>query len=568
MKIKRMTLAFALSVLALLAAAVPPAAGAAAEELPAWTVMFYLCGSDLESRHSFASQNLEDIVHCINYEGMLSIFGGETTPEAPGDAPQDVNVLVETGGCEVWHAGEIGMDIDPGALQRWQCRMGEVREFEATNTFELVDEQPLASMADARTLADFIRFCAETCPAKKYALVLWGHGGGSKTGVLIDELFGGDILRLDELRGALADGGVRFEAVLFDACLMANLETACAIKDSANWMIASEEVVAGRGTAMGGWLQQLYITPQWDGQRLGRWICDMTQQDYAEEADAQSQSALTWSVIDLSRIDDLAAAFDAYFEAIGDDYANDPAGMMGDASVMTSAFQFGLGDEGMIDLAEVFYDFSIGAKLQKGLYDSMLDALMEAVVYNTHGQGRAKAGGLSFCYAVGFAPDALEIYARNCPSAHYLALLDAINPDWTAPEWVYERAWPLTGIEGIPDYQILVEKQIEEDGMPCILIKEGFANIGAVHADLSHVNEATGYTVRLGSTLAGVDFKGNGGLTYALDEFWMWPAIEGVHCDAELVRRSMGNELYSIPLQLGTDTFMLRCGVDRLGEKN
>ena len=35
---------------------------ALAEETAEWTVMFYLCGSDLESRHGLASGNLEEIL--------------------------------------------------------------------------------------------------------------------------------------------------------------------------------------------------------------------------------------------------------------------------------------------------------------------------------------------------------------------------------------------------------------------------------------------------------------------------------------------------------------------------
>ena len=47
-------------------------------------------------------------------------------------------------------------------------------------------------MADPRTLSDFIRWGVETCPAKKYVLVLWGHGNGAGSGLFIDELFDGD----------------------------------------------------------------------------------------------------------------------------------------------------------------------------------------------------------------------------------------------------------------------------------------------------------------------------------------------------------------------------------------
>ena len=74
--------------------------------------------------------------------------------------------------------------------------------------------------------------------------------------------------------------------------------------------------------------------------------------------------------------------------------------------------------------------------LPTDLYYEMMDALAEAVVYNTHGIGRARAQGLSFCFATDDSPEELTVYARNCPSAHYLAFLDAVIPSWTAPEWL------------------------------------------------------------------------------------------------------------------------------------
>ncbi len=97
-----------------------------------------------------------------------------------------------------------------------------------------------------------------------------GSRGGAKTGLFIDELYDGDILYLYELKKCLADAAVHFEAVVIDACMMANIETACVLKNNANWMVASEEEVPGKGTAIEGWLQELFNNPGCDGCELGR----------------------------------------------------------------------------------------------------------------------------------------------------------------------------------------------------------------------------------------------------------------------------------------------------------
>ncbi len=133
-----------------------------------------------------------------------------------------VNVLVETGGAREWHARDLGMDIDAGSLQRWRYCLENNPDGEEAG-FVLEETLPLASVSRPETLADFIRWGTQAYSAQKYMLVLWGHGGGSKTGIFIDELFDGDVMHLDELEQALTGGGTHFEAVLFDACMMANV---------------------------------------------------------------------------------------------------------------------------------------------------------------------------------------------------------------------------------------------------------------------------------------------------------------------------------------------------------
>ena len=550
----------------ILLAALAWTAPALAEELDEWTVMFYLCGSDLESKNGYATGNLEEIQSCLTYDTAKRVMGRINTNE---ESLGGVNVVLETGGCKEWHAQTVGMEIDPGSLQRWRFRPdSSLRDDVAP--FSLEQTLPLANMADAPTLADFIRWSAENYPAKKYALVLWDHGGGSRTGILVDELFDGDILYLDELQTALRNGGAQLETVLFDACLMANIETACAVSDSARWMIASEEVVAGKGTAMGDWLQQLYYTPQWDGRRLGRWICDMTQVKYSYEKDEQSRETLTWSVIDLSKIDRLANTFDRFFAHVGESYAQDPLMMQDIGFSLYDTFEFGLGDSRMLDLMESFYRPNAVGLMKQELYIDMLDALEEAVVYCVRGSDRGSASGISYCYATDFSTQELDIYARNCPFAHYLAFLDAIHPGWTAPDWVFQQARRLPEITELSDYQIIGQRTVNADGIPGIIFVNGFTNVMEVYGRLYAVSEKTGSTIYLGNALAKVDLSADIDTVppFILQDFWHWPAVEDVHCCVDLhYVDSMGRTLYNIPVRIGEKTYQLRCGYDEQSEE-
>ena len=568
----RICLSLLLSLLLLAIAAVPAMAEDESGDMDEWTVMFYFCGSDLESKYSYATGNLEEI-RGVGYPDTLLplialVYGVEYDPGALPTLPK-VNVLIETGGCRKWHTEGLGMDIRTDALQRWRYQNRSIYDTEDTfgyapSFFELADTQPLQSMAAPETLADFIRWGVETCPARKYALVLWDHGGGAKTGLFIDELFDGDVMYLYELKQALADGGVELETVVFDACMMANIETAWSVRDSARWMVASEEVVPGKGTAIKEWLQELYAHPECDGEQLGRTICDMTQIKYENLDDEQARSILTWSVIDLSKIERLTASTERFFQAMGEIYKRYPGLTMDCASIFLQAEEYGDGKQNMRDIAGALYNSNTIRYLDHDLRNEMLDALSDAVVYAVRGTGRSGARGLSFCYPTDFSPEELSVYADNCPSPHYLAFLDAIS-DWTAPDWVYDQVEHLPEISTIEELQVTIKRQMSEKGLPGIVMKNILSSYN-VYYRLYRVDEERHQTVLLGRTPCEIIVGSDLDIMWVAHEPMRWPSINGEPCDMELVMENRIQDgttkeyLYNIPAQIGTDTCFLRCG--------
>ena len=89
-----------------------------------------------------------------------------------------------------------------------------------------------ADMGSAQTLADFISWGAAQCPAEKYGLILWDHGGGF-TG------FGMEELEIQEISQGVADSGVHLDMIGFMACLMGQTEVAYELKDVADVFVAS-----------------------------------------------------------------------------------------------------------------------------------------------------------------------------------------------------------------------------------------------------------------------------------------------------------------------------------------
>ena len=532
-----------------------------------WTVLFYMCGSDLESKYSYATKNLEDIVSCVYPTTAVNDVLEEYMPLIDGKQAfhdEHVNVLIETGGCKAWHAEEsLGMKISTKFLQRWRYE-GYLND-DQPDGFSLKMTLPLQSMARPQTLADFIRWGAKNYPAKKYALVLWDHGSGSKTGLFIDELFDGDVMYLDELGAALRDSGVHLEAVVFDACLMAGLETAYAISDSAEWMIASEEQVAGKGSAVRNWLQQLFIAPTFNGEWLGRWICDMTQIKYANEDEKQSLDLLTWSVIDLDKIPKLVEFMDTGYESIGKVYAENPKLMSEIAKSMLSIEHYGTddGNEKMWDVAGLLYSPMISALIPSETYKMFLEAMRDAVVYDVRGPGRSAARGLSYCYAVNFTAKELDGYARNCPMPHYLAFLDAITP-WIAPDWVYEKAERLPEMNTLEAYDVTATKLILEDNTPALAFdKDNYLGAGSVHFNVRASSEWPGEFISYGTHPAYFDVEiGENGAYHAVEP-WFWPALEGQFVASyvvDLVQPGAKQYLGSIPVQIESKKWYLRYG--------
>ena len=571
---KTLIVKWGMLMLLLLAALMLPVSAAAsedAEELPEWTVMFYFCGSDLESKYGYATGNLSEIAGVYYPDSLLPLYGMENLLDEDFDwsryeGKNKVNVLFETGGSRQWQSAGIGLEIRTDVLQRWRQYCHSIYGKEKTgNEIVLVENCQLANMASPETLTDFIRWSVQTCPAKKYALVLWDHGGGALTGLFIDELFDGDVMYLYELKQALEDSGVQLEALVIDACLMANLETAWAVKDCAHWMIASQELVPGKGTAIMEWLQELYNHPECDGKQLGRTICDMTLSKYREEDDINTRSIMTWSVIDLTKIDQLAVPIERFFRAMAEAFRNYPRAALNYAKMFFDSEEYGDGKQKMHDAASVFYHENAVRFLDVNIRNAALDALSEAVVYSVRGSSRTGAKGLSFCYPVDENAETLDIYAKNCPSAWYLAYLDAINDEWEAPEEIYETAERIPVVSSIEEFQLTVEKTRTDEGFPAIVIDSKSENMSGVYYSMYYQDEKSGQTVFLGRTDCQHDFLSYEDIDLCFAyEPWNWPAIEGIPCSMNMLMvqyRDNGTlTLYTIPVQIGTDNYYLRCG--------
>ena len=497
---------------------------AEAAESAAWTVMIYLCGTDLESKNGMATENLLEISKTL--------------------ANQQVNVLIETGGAKAWSTKEkLGFDIATDRLQRYKYD---------ENGFTLVEERPLSNMAQTETLTEFIRWGQENYPADRYMLTIWDHGGGSMEGVILDELHNSAVMSLEDLGRALDDANVPLELLFMDTCLMATIETCAVVDGQTRYLVASEETVPGYGGNYKGWLQYLFDNPECDSARLGRVICDTVQQKYAEQG-AGAADTVTMSVIDLKKMDAVYTAFDNMFAEAGSLLQNVNAFSEFAVAISRSETYYTSEMRDIADMASRASGHGISTETAKRL----VNAVDDAVVYAVKGATHSYSHGISFYYAPTGSKYYMDRYARNCPSAFYLAFLDATHMDWTAPASVYEKVERLPEIT-YEDYVVAAHGAVR-DGDLLLDITNAPDAITSVDAVIFRFDEEKQSWIRMGTTFkVGAKLADDGTLVYTAKFDGKWPMIDGVACQMNIIEENMSYTLFGIPMQINGQVYELR----------
>ncbi|MGI6508477.1 MAG: clostripain-related cysteine peptidase [Saccharofermentanales bacterium] len=332
-----------------------------------FTLLVYICGSDLESRFGEASANIAEMQ------------AAEISP--------DINVIVQTGGSKRWKDVEISAQ----STDRFLIKDGDK---------ELIDRNTIKqNFGESQTLADFIKFGVEQYPADQYGLILWNHGAGSIKGVCFDSNFENDGLTLPEIKDALSSTqevlGKKFEFIGFDACLMATYDMASILKSYANYMIASEEL-----EPLSGWYYTTLIS------NLGEesFYTDVLD-SYADKQSAKA--TYTLSVINLSEmekadavVEEIARQIDYNLSSVGKALSEGKEfGAKGESDSGTNLFDLGL----IADSLGIDYDFS-------------------SFITKVNGAAHEGATGMSLYFPTEQA-DLLTEYEEICQNSLYMEFL-------------------------------------------------------------------------------------------------------------------------------------------------
>ncbi|MBR6705060.1 MAG: hypothetical protein IKI84_00060 [Clostridia bacterium] len=369
--------ALSLLLAAVLILAVSPAPAAEKE----WTVLVYICGSDLESENGQASDDIREMIS----SGI-------------GSSP-DVNVLIATGGSREWQ----GYGISGRTVQYFRIGSGGP---------ELILDAGRRSMGDAATLSGFIRCGLSSAPARKTALVIWDHGGGPVFGLCNDENFDDDGLTLSELRLGLTDGlqGGKLDIAAFDCCLMNCVDLCADLVGVADYAVLSQELVTGTGFDYDAWMKPLIRDPGLSAEKAA---VSMAETYVADNSKGRHTETATMSVIRTDRMPRVLTAADAFSASLSDLLRTNPAGVV---RLRTKLLSFGeFIDEDASDLVDVEEMCDVFSALLPAECAELKAAAREAVAVNCATKDiSGHANGLSF-----FFPYATVRWDRQDILAHY-----------------------------------------------------------------------------------------------------------------------------------------------------
>lgn len=500
----------------------------------AWTILVYLCGTDLESGYGAATMDLGEMLD--------RDFGSQ------------VRFVVQTGGCTQWQNEVIPED----AIARYEIINGDMQE---------ISRMEQANMAESATLKDFVTFGVENYGNNKLGLIMWDHGGGSVAGVCLDENYGSDTLDLAEIQQALDGIPRKFNFIGYDACLMGSVENAKMLSPFANYMIGSEELESGGGwdyAAIGAYLQENPGAPAAD---LGKEICD----SFYKSCEALGEeSTATLSVTDLSKIQKVCDEFGTVAESMKGSTENmETFGEI--AKGIRKAQNYGgntpsEGYSNMVDLGDM-------AKNIAGAVDTsaLQAAISEAVIYQVKGANRRNANGLSVYYPLQIEDEGeLKTFETVCVSDSYTDFIGTMvygaangsieeysgENDWSAADQSGHGLGLMTADQN--QIQIAEEQHLNDDGYYTFTIaQESLPNVASVQYNLYMKFDDETPLVYLGSD-NWLDYDDQTGVV--TDTFQgYWPALpDGSLLSMYVVEESEDYTIFSSPIVLNGQETNLR----------
>lgn len=370
-----------------------------------WNIMLYMCGSNMEYNPGAPGSNTG------NGGGGYQVPLGTYTPEQTlslisadierilnvPNKPDNVNILIETGGSKLWTNTIINnyTNGERNKLNRFHVAK------KSNGKGQLVyDGYDYGNMGNPEPFADFLEWGLQNYPARKTGVILVGHGGAVQ-GVCPHEYtyfqcnYGEEerlynYLEPNEMAEALDyvfekyNVPDKFEFVGYDACVMQVQDVAYFNAPYFKYMAASEEIQIAHTGMNGGtnwlynqWLDDLYTNPSIATNNLLHVIAN----NYAANGYHGGGYLRTTSVLDLSKMNE----YYNKFEKLADDI-RDVVVQNGNAfnNLINQCYWFADGDMGTVDgydLLTRLYNWSPLTNYRSQIYQ-VRNAYLSLVEYN------------------------------------------------------------------------------------------------------------------------------------------------------------------------------------------
>jgi len=279
------------------------------------------------------------------------------------------------------------------------------------------------NMGDPQTLADFIAWGITNYPADHYMLIISSHGNGW-AGIGPDET-NDTILNLqamhDGIRAGLDVVGVdKLDIIGFDACLMAQYEVGVALAPVADYLLAAEEVIPGRGWEYSVPYATLNANPTMDAVTLGKTIIDGYMDFYGGVGDTKQ---VDLHLIDLNKIDGVSQAI-TNFEGVAG--VNMPILLTALGGAWNNTQKFGLNAveppnlRAYLDLIDFMTRLGLQTTIPADLLQAssnVVDAVNASIVYSRADDYLPGANGLSIYFPLNADLYAVYGVLRDTPYA-------------------------------------------------------------------------------------------------------------------------------------------------------
>jgi hypothetical protein len=253
----------------------------------------------------------------------------------------------------------------------------------------------LPNMANPQGITEFLNWGISNYPAQKYMLVFYNHGMDIR-GFGYDEVAdkSNSIPEIEEgiKNSDFIQGNNKFELLGFDACLMASFEVQSALRDVANYYVASEETEPYHAWNWTPVIQAMNSQTGIKGDELGKIIIDK----YLEQSRDFETQNVTLSLIQMDKITALETSVESLFDRLDDDiYLRNLIKARSKSEEYHKVIKNPEFSDDMVDLGDLVKNL---LDLEPGLeteINEVLSRLDDAVIYEKSDSTRPKANGIS-----------------------------------------------------------------------------------------------------------------------------------------------------------------------------